>query len=207
MAAKEFVTLPPLPWAPTALQPYVSERTLSFHHGKHHAAYVKKTNELVAQMDTSNLTLENLILESHKGTNKPLFNNSAQVWNHTFFWNSMKPHGGGAPDEKSQIGQKIKEDLGGYEEFKKSFANTATTQFGSGWAWLVLEKGKLRVVPSHDAENPLVFGQTPLLTIDVWEHAYYLDYQNARPDFINAFLTNLVNWDFAESRLNSNYNS
>ncbi len=183
--------LPPLPYAQDALEPHYSANTLSFHHGKHHAAYVNKLNELIAGTADEEKTLEEIIASSTGG----LFNQAAQIWNHTFFWNSMKPAGGGAPD--GALAQAIDAAFGSLDAFKEQFKAAGVGQFGSGWVWLVKDNGGLKIVTSGNAETPLTNGQTPLLTCDVWEHAYYLDYQNRRPDFIQAFLDNLVNWDFA----------
>jgi Fe-Mn family superoxide dismutase len=185
-------TLPQLPYAKDALEPHMSANTFSFHHEKHHNAYVTNLNKLIEGTEFANASLEEIIAKSEGGT----FNNAAQVWNHTFFWNSMKPNGGGKPS--GELAKKIDEDFGSFDKFKEEFANAGATQFGSGWAWLVKDSGKLKVVKTPNAETPIRTGQTPILTIDVWEHAYYLDYQNRRPDFIQVFLNNLVNWDFAE---------
>ncbi|MBX6321340.1 MAG: superoxide dismutase [Rhodospirillaceae bacterium] len=194
------VVLPKLPYALDALEPHVSARTLEFHHGKHHKAYVDKTNELIAGTDLEKSDLEEIIRRSAAdASKKTLFNQSAQVWNHTFFWNSMKPKGGGQPT--GDVAKRIESDLGGYDKFAQAFKAAAAGQFGSGWAWLVLDGGKLKVLSTANADTPLVHNQTPLLTLDVWEHAYYLDYQNRRPDFIAAFLGNLVNWDFVNENL------
>ncbi|MGY4611149.1 superoxide dismutase [Thermostichus sp. MS-CIW-38] len=192
--------LPALPYPADALKPYMSAETFSYHHGKHHAAYVANLNKLIEGTDLANKSLEEIIKATFGDPNKAgIFNNAAQVWNHTFFWESMKPGGGGAPT--GPIADKINADFGGYDKFAEAFKTAAATQFGSGWAWLVLEDGTLKVTKTPNAENPLVHGQTPLLTLDVWEHAYYLDYQNRRPDFISAYLEHLVNWDAANARL------
>ncbi|MFS8805691.1 superoxide dismutase [Synechococcus sp. R55.6] len=192
--------LPALPYPADALKPYMSAETFSFHHGKHHAAYVANLNKLIEGTDLANKSLEEIIKATFGDPSKAgIFNNAAQVWNHTFFWESMKPGGGGAPT--GPIADKINADFGGYDKFAEAFKTAAATQFGSGWAWLVLDNGTLKVTKTPNAENPLVHGQTPLLTLDVWEHAYYLDYQNRRPDFINAYLEHLVNWDAANARL------
>ncbi len=190
------ITLPNLPYTQNALEPHITANTLSFHHGKHHNAYVTNLNKLIPGTEFENLSLEEIIKKSSGG----IFNNAAQIWNHTFFWHSMKPNGGGAPSGK--IADKITADFGSYEKFREEFVNAATTQFGSGWAWLVLDKsGKLKVIKTPNAETPLTTGDKPILTIDVWEHAYYLDFQNRRPDYINTFLDKLVNWDFANQNL------
>ena len=192
--------LPNLPYAPTDLEPYMSANTFSFHHGKHHAAYVNNLNNLIKDTDLANKSLEEIIKATFKDSSKVgVFNNAAQVWNHTFFWNSMKPGGGGTPT--GAIADKINADFGSFDKFKEEFKTAAATQFGSGWAWLVLDNGTLKVIKTPNAENPLANGQKALLTLDVWEHAYYLDYQNKRPDFISTYLDHLVNWDFANANL------
>jgi superoxide dismutase, Fe-Mn family len=192
--------LPPLPYPTNALEPYTSARTLEFHHGKHHQTYVTTLNKLVEGSPMAAQSLEELIKSTHKEQSKTaIFNNAAQVWNHTFFWNCMKPNGGGPP--KGDIAQAIERDLGGIAKFEEKFKKAATGQFGSGWAWLVVDKGKLKITHTPNAVNPLAEGQTALLTCDVWEHAYYLDYQNRRPDFVQAFLDHLVNWDFVAQNL------
>lgn len=192
-------TLPPLPYAPTALEPHMSAKTFEFHHGKHHNAYVVKLNELVAGTEFETMALEDIIRKTAGDSTKAaIFNNAAQIWNHTFFWNSMKPAGGGKPS--GELAKKIDSDLGGYDKFVEAFKTAATTQFGSGWAWLVLgADGKLAVTKTPNAETPLTTSATALLTVDVWEHAYYIDYQNRRPDFVATFLDKLANWEFAAS--------
>jgi Fe-Mn family superoxide dismutase len=193
-------TLPPLPYPENALAPVISANTLGFHYGKHHKAYVDNLNKLVAGTEYEGATLEKIITgTAGKADKAGIFNNGAQVWNHTFYWNSLKPKGGGKP--AGRVAQMIDSDLGGYEQFKKDFAQAGVTQFGSGWAWLALEGGKLKVVKTGNADNPLTKGQTPILTLDVWEHAYYLDYQNRRPDHLNACIDQLLNWDFANANL------
>ncbi len=193
-------TLPDLPYASNALEPYISANTFSFHHGKHHAAYVTNLNKLIENTELADKSLEEIIHASFKDSSKGgIFNNAAQVWNHTFFWSSMKPGGGGTPS--GAVADKINNDFGSFDKFKEEFKNAAATQFGSGWAWLVLDNGTLKVTKTANAENPLVHGQKPLLTLDVWEHAYYLDYQNRRPDFISTYLDSLVNWDFAAENM------
>jgi Fe-Mn family superoxide dismutase len=187
--------LPPLPYAQDALEPLMSARTLSFHYGKHHAGYVKKLNAAIEGTDNATKSLEEIIMSASGG----LFNNAAQVWNHTFFWNCLKPNGGGAPT--GDLADAINRDFGSFDEFKKQFAAAAGGQFGSGWGWLVLDGGKLKVVSTGNADLPMKHGQTALFTVDVWEHAYYLDYQNARPDFINTILDKLANWDFVAKNL------
>lgn len=192
--------LPKLPYAQDALEPYYSERTLSFHHGKHHQAYVTKTNELVSGTELEGKSIEDVVKAAKSSNNTKLFNQSAQVWNHTFFWHCMKPGGGGKPT--GDVAAKIEEAFGSPEKFVEEYKTSAAGNFGSGWTWLVLEGGKVRIVNTDDADTPLVYdGQTPLLTIDVWEHAYYLDYQNRRPDFVQAFFDHLVNWDFVNENL------
>ena len=190
-------TLPPLPYAQDALEPHISANTLSFHYGKHHQAYVTNLNNLVKDTPLAGATLEEVILQSAKDPARAgIFNNAAQVWNHTFYWNSMKPNGGGAP--KGKLAGMIDKDFGSYDKFKETFKQAGTTQFGSGWAWLVLDNGALKVTKTGNADLPMAHGQKALLTMDVWEHAYYLDYQNRRPDYITTFLDKLVNWEFAE---------
>jgi Fe-Mn family superoxide dismutase len=179
----------------------MSAKTFEFHYGKHHAAYVANLNKMTADTEMADMPLETVITESFKDPAKSgIFNNAAQTWNHTFFWDSLTPSGGGGTPSGA-IAAKIDSDFGGYEKFKEAFKTAAATQFGSGWAWLVLDNGTLKVTKTSNAENPLVQGQTPLLTLDVWEHAYYLDFQNKRPDFIDNYLANLVNWEFANQNL------
>ena len=193
-------TLPSLPYPENALAPVISPNTLSFHYGKHHKAYVDNLNKMVAGTEFEGATLEKIITDTAGKADKAgIFNNGAQVWNHTFYWNSLKPKGGGKPT--GRVAQMIDSDLGGFEQFKKDFAQAGVTQFGSGWAWLALEGGKLKIVKTGNADNPLTKGQTPVLTLDVWEHAYYLDYQNRRPDHLNACIDQLLNWDFANANL------
>jgi superoxide dismutase, Fe-Mn family len=192
--------LPPLPYPKNALAPHMSEQTFDFHHGRHHQAYVTNLNNLIKDSPLERQSLEDLIKGSYKDTTKTgVFNNAAQVWNHTFFWSSMKPHGGGGPS--GNLAAAITRDCGGLDKFKEQFKATAVGQFGSGWAWLVYDKGALKIVGTPNAVTPLAEGQTALLTCDVWEHAYYLDYQNRRPDFVQAFLDHLANWDFAAQNL------
>jgi Fe-Mn family superoxide dismutase len=194
-------TLPDLPYAKDALAPHISSETLDFHHGKHHATYVKNLNGLVEGTDMAPKSLEDIIQETAgKADKQGVFNNAAQIWNHTFYWQSMRPNGGGTPSGK--LAEMIDRDFGSFDEFKDAFAKAGATQFGSGWAWLVLNGGKLEVRKTLNAETPLTeSGVTPLLTMDVWEHAYYLDYQNRRPDYISTFLDHLVNWEFAAENL------
>ena len=194
--------LPPLPYDKSALEPHYSAKTLEFHHGKHHQAYVTNLNNLVKDTPMANQSLEEIIKATAKDESKAgIFNNAAQVWNHTFFWNCMKPKGGGAPS--GALADKINQAFGGFDKFKEQFKQAGVTQFGSGWAWLVSEGGQLKVTKTPNAVTPMGLGQTALLTCDVWEHAYYLDYQNRRPDFIQAFLDHLVNWDFVAKNLGS----
>lgn len=193
--------LPPLPYAQDALAPHVSAETLSFHYGKHHKAYVDKTNELVEGTELAKLDLIPLIRRvAGDKEKKTLFNNAAQIWNHDFYWHSMSPKGGGKP--KGAIAERIARDFGSYEKFAKTFKETAAGQFGSGYCWLVAVDGKLKVYSTANAETPIAGDkEVPLLTTDVWEHTYYLDYQNKRPAYLDAFLEHLVNWDFAEANL------
>lgn len=193
------ISLPDLPYARNALAPHISEQTLDFHYGKHHQTYVDKTNATIKGGALDDASLEEIIAHAHEN-DQGLFNNAAQVWNHTFYWNSMKPGGGGAP--KGDLAAAIDRDFGGLDGFAEAFSNAGATQFGSGWAWLVAQDGKLEVQKTLNAETPLTDkNATPLLTMDVWEHAYYLDYQNARPAYMKTFLESLVNWDFAEANL------
>jgi len=188
--------LPPLPYAIDALAPKgISQETLEYHYGKHHQAYVTNLNKAIEGTDDEKKTLEEIILSSEG----PKFNNSAQVWNHTFYWNCMSPSGGGAPS--GDLASRIDADLGSFDDFKSKFADAATTQFGSGWAWLVEDGGKLDVVKTANADLPLKHGQKALLTIDVWEHAYYIDFRNARPNYISNYIDNLINWDFVAANL------
>jgi Fe-Mn family superoxide dismutase len=191
--------LPALPYSKDALAPHMSAQTLEFHHGKHHNTYVTNLNNLTKDTPLATQPLEAVIQDAWKSGNMGVFNNAAQVWNHTFFWNCMKQNGGGEPTGK--VAEKIASDMGGYAAFKEKFTEAAKTQFGSGWAWLVLKDGKLDIMKTPNAETPMVHGATALLTVDVWEHAYYLDYQNRRPDFVAAFLDHLVNWDFVNEQL------
>ena len=188
-------TLPELPYSKDALAPHISAETLEYHHGKHHKAYVDKLNELTAGKPEAAKSLEEVIMSSEG----PVFNNAAQIWNHTFYWSSMKPKGGGEPT--GDLAAAITRDFGGFDKFKAEFTQAGITQFGSGWAWLVLEGGKLKVTKTPNADLPLKHGQKALLTMDVWEHAYYIDYRNARPKYIETFLTSLANWDFAAANL------
>ena len=186
--------LPPLPYAKTALAPFISEETFDYHYSKHHQAYVTNLNNLIKGTEFENKTLEEIIKTSSGG----IYNNSAQVSNHTFFWSCMKPSGGGEP--KGALADAINAKWGSFDEFKKAFQTSAVGNFGSGWTWLVKKSdGSVDIVNMGAAGTPLTTGDTPLLTIDVWEHAYYIDYRNARPKFVETFLASLVNWEFAEA--------
>jgi superoxide dismutase, Fe-Mn family len=190
------ILLPVLPYAENALEPVISANTISFHYGKHHKTYVDNLNKLVVGTEFADLSLEKIIAAAAGRADKAaIFNNAAQIWNHTFYWSSMKPQGGGEPP--AALKQKIETSFGTVDACIKELATAAVSQFGSGWAWLVLEGGKLKVVKTANAEMPVATSMKPLLTIDVWEHAYYLDYQNRRADYVNAVLTKLINWEFA----------
>ena len=192
--------LPPLPWAENALDPVISSRTIGLHYGKHHRAYVTKLNELIAGTRYAGMALERVITESAASDkDRRIFNNAAQVWNHTFFWNCLRPGGGGKPT--AALASRIDADLGGHDRFKQEFAKAAVDTFGSGWAWLADRNGKLEIMSTSNADNPLTKGATPILTIDVWEHAYYVDYENRRPEFVAAVIDKLLNWDFAQQQL------
>lgn len=195
--------LPDLPFGEMDLEPHMSSDTFAYHYHKHHNAYVVNLNKLIEESDLKNKTLEEIIMISSKDeAMKGIFNNAAQVWNHSFFWQSLATNGGGSPH--GQIASKIIEDFGSYEKFAADFKNAALTQFGSGWAWLVLdEKGKLAIMKTANADLPMAHNKKALLTIDVWEHAYYLDFQNLRPNYVDVFLNHLVNWDFANEMLKS----
>ena len=194
------ISLPALPYAENALDPHYSAKTISFHYGKHHKTYVDNLNKLIAGTALESKSLEEIIMASAGDSSKVgLFNNAAQVWNHTFFWNCMRPGGGGRP--KGDPAARIDSTFGSYEKFAEQFKAAAVGRFGSGWAWLVLDGGALKITSTANAETPMASKQTPLLTVDVWEHAYYLDYQNRRPDFVQAFLDHLVNWDFVAANL------
>ncbi len=193
-------TLPPLPYSKNALAPYVSEQTIDFHYGKHHQTYVTNLNNLVQGTENESKTLEELISMSFSQASLVgMFNNAAQVWNHTFFWNCMQANGGGVPT--GRIAEKINAAFGSYEKFAAEFKQAALTQFGSGWAWLVQEGDVVKITKTANADLPMVHGQKALLTCDVWEHAYYLDYQNRRADFVQTFLDHLINWDFVNANL------
>ncbi len=195
-------TLPKLPYAESALAPVITAQTIGFHYGKHHAGYVDKLNRLAAGTEFADLPLEQVVMRSAGQADKTaIFNNAAQMWNHTFYWNSLKPNGGGLP--AGSLKDKINAAFGGFSEFRKQFVDAAAGQFGSGWAWLVSEGGELKIVTTSNADLPLIHGQKPLLTLDVWEHAYYLDYQNRRQAYAEAVVDKLLNWDFAEKNLSA----
>jgi Fe-Mn family superoxide dismutase len=192
--------LPPLPYAKDALAPHISANTLDFHHGKHHNAYVVNLNNLTKDTPLAGKSLDEVIRAAAGDAAKAgVFNNAAQVWNHTFYWHCMKPGGGGQPG--GALASAIASEFGSFDKFRDDFKNACVTQFGSGWGWLVAEGGGLKITKTGNADTPLVHGQTALLTCDVWEHAYYLDYQNRRPDYVQAFLDHLVNWDFVAGNL------
>jgi Fe-Mn family superoxide dismutase len=193
-------TLPALPYALDALEPHISSSTLEFHHGKHHNAYVTNLNKAIEGTDLDGKSLEEVISAVAGDASKAgVFNNAAQVWNHSFYWQCMKPGGGGQPS--GDLLEKINADFGSYDAFVEQFKAAGATQFGSGWAWLVLDNGSLKITKTANADLPLAHGQKALLTMDVWEHAYYLDYQNRRPDYISTYLDKLVNWDFVAANL------
>jgi Fe-Mn family superoxide dismutase len=194
------IQLPELPYEPGALAPYISEKTISFHYGKHHQGYVNKTNAAIAGTEFENASLEGIISATAGNSEQSgLFNNAAQVFNHSFYWRSMKPGGGGEP--RGRIAEHINGSFGDYGKFAEAFTQAAATRFGSGWAWLVQDGDTLKVMQTANADTPVAEGLNPLITIDVWEHAYYLDYQNKRDAYITAYLDHLVNWQFAESNL------
>jgi len=193
--------LPPLPYAETALEPVITANTIGYHYGKHHKGYVDNLNKLIAGTEYADLPLEKIITSSAGQPDRAaIFNNAAQIWNHTFYWNSIKPNGGGEPP--ASLKQKIESSFGSVEACKKELTSAAVSQFGSGWAWFVLDGEKLRIVKTGNADVPLTAGMKPLLTIDVWEHAYYLDYQNRRAEYVNALLDKLLNWEFALQNIN-----
>ena len=193
-------TLPPLPYAEDALAPVISANTLTFHHGKHHKTYVDNLNNLVKGSDLEGKSLEEIVqATAGKPDKASIFNNAAQVWNHTFYWKSMRPKGGGAPT--GRIADLINQSYGNYDTFKKELSQACVTQFGSGWGWVVLEGNSVKIHKTGNADTPIARGGKPLLTIDVWEHAYYLDYQNKRPDHVNAVIDKLLNWEFANQNL------
>jgi len=194
------ITLPELPFGREDLAPVISGTTIDFHYGKHHRAYVDNANKLIAGTEYENLPSEEIIKKTAGDAAKVgIFNNTAQAWNHTFYWKSLKPGGGGAPT--GPIADRIMATWGNYAAFVEELKTAGTTQFGSGWAWLVADKGALKIVKTANADTPIAHGLTPLLTIDVWEHAYYLDYQNRRPDYLAAVIEKLINWDFANANL------
>ena len=194
------IELPSLPYAVDALEPHISRTTLEIHHGRHHRAYVEKTQSLVAGTPLAAASLEEIIAKTAgKKAKAALFNNAAQAWNHTFYWNSLSPRGGGAPS--GELAQLIDRDFASHAAFVDAFKAAAVGQFGSGWAWLVLDGGRLAIAATSNADTPLARDQVPLLTVDVWEHAYYLDYQNRRADYVATFLDKLANWEFASRNL------
>jgi Fe-Mn family superoxide dismutase len=192
--------LPSLPYANDALAPYMSAETLDFHHGKHHQTYVTNLNNLLKDNELQGASLEDIVVKSSKDTSMAgIFNNAGQHWNHILFWQCMKPNGGGSIP--SELEARLNSDFGNVDQFKEAFIQAGTTQFGSGWAWLAIDNGKLVVTKSANASNPLVDGMKPILGCDVWEHSYYIDYRNKRPDYLKAFLDSLVNWEFVASQL------
>ncbi len=194
------ILLPDLPYAKDALAPYITANTLDFHHGKHHKAYVDNANKLVAGTELESLSLEDIIRKTAGDAAKAgIFNNTAQIWNHSFYWQCLKPAGGGLPT--GPIGENIIAVWGSYDKFVEELKTAGTTQFGSGWAWLVLDNGQLKITKTANADTPIAHGLKPLLTIDVWEHAYYLDYQNRRPDYLATVIDKLINWDFANANM------
>ena len=192
--------LPSLPYANDALTPYMSAETLDFHHGKHHQTYVTNLNNLLKDHELQSSSLEDIVVKTSKDASMAgIFNNAGQHWNHILFWQCMKPNGGGSIP--SELEGRLNSDFGSVEQFKEAFIQAGTTQFGSGWAWLAIDNGKLVVTKSPNASNPLVDGMKPILGCDVWEHSYYIDYRNKRPDYLKAFLDSLVNWEFVASQL------
>jgi Fe-Mn family superoxide dismutase len=189
------IELPELPYATDALAPHLSPETFDYHYGKHHKAYVDNLNKMIEGTDEASASLEDIIMSSDGGK----FNNAAQVWNHTCYWHSMKPGGGGAPT--GAAADAIAESFGSYDEFRSQFKTAATGQFGSGWAWLVLDGGKLAVMATANADLPMKHGKQAIITCDVWEHAYYIDYRNRRPDYVDTFLDHLINWDAVSAAL------
>jgi Fe-Mn family superoxide dismutase len=190
-----------LPYDLDALEPHISARTLDFHYGKHHKGYVDKLNQNAAGTKYEDMALEEVIQASYKKNDKPVYNNASQAWNHTFFWDSMAPGGNAGPT--GSLSDLIDEQFGGLEAFREHFKEAAVAQFGSGWTWLVADEGSLAIVSTSNADSPLTTSSTPLLTLDVWEHAYYLDYQNSRDKFVEVFLEGLTNWDFAQANLDA----
>jgi superoxide dismutase, Fe-Mn family len=195
------LTLPPLPYALHALEPHISRRTLAVHHGHHHAAYVEKTRALVRRTPLESASLEEIVRASAESKHAPLFNAAAQAWNHGFYWRSMRPGGGG--EARGAVAKLIREGFGSQQAFAQEFVTAAGDQFGSGWAWLVLDGNRLRIVATSNAHTPLITARIPLLTIDVWEHAYYLDVQHRRLDYIATFLAHLVDWEFVNQNLSA----
>ena len=194
------ITLPQLPYPYDALEPYISRATLELHHDKHHRAYVEKVKTLAKEVRLADQPLERIIQQTAaSGSQRALFNNAAQAWNHAFYWRSLRPRGGGEP--QGEIAKLVTADFGGYDSFVEQFAEAAISQFGSGWAWLVHDPDRLRILTTPNADTPIIYGHTPLLTIDVWEHAYYLDYQNRRAEYARAVIEHLINWDFANVNL------
>ena len=194
------ISLPALPFPKNSLEPFISAKTLEFHHDKHHNGYVQNANKLIAGTDYEKMDSEEIIQKTAGDTSSAsIFNNVSQAWNHAFYWQCLMPKGGGKPS--GAIDRKIKQDFGSYEKFMEEFKSAASTQFGSGWAWLVIDNDRLEVMKTGNADSPVARGMKPLLTIDVWEHAYYLDYQNRRPDYINTFINKLINWEFVSSLL------
>ncbi len=197
------ITLPDLPYAHDALEPHISKETLEYHHDKHHNAYVTNLNNLIKGTDLEGKELDDIIKATAGDASKAgIFNNAAQVWNHTFYWNCMTKNGGGKPPT-GELAAKIDAAFGSYDKFAEEFAQAATTQFGSGWAWLIADKvnGELSIMKTSNGDNPMAHGKVAVLTIDVWEHAYYIDYRNARPKYISTFIDHLINWDYANAKL------
>jgi len=195
------IDFPDLPYPADALQPHVSAQTLKIHHGKHHKGYVDKLNAAIAGTRYENQSIETIVASAHQEGDTGVFNNAAQAWNHTFLWQSMSPDGGGDPT--GSLAEAVKSRFGGFDDFREAFATAAKGQFGSGWAWLVQTPDGLEIVSTGNADTPVTGKNTPLLTLDVWEHAYYLDYQNERAAYIEAFLQHLINWEFAAQNLKS----
>jgi Fe-Mn family superoxide dismutase len=194
--------LPELPYARDALQPHMSSETFDYHYGKHHKAYVDKTNGMLAEKGLEGASLIEAIKAAKDKGDKGLFNNSAQIWNHSFFWQCLAPEGATSPSGK--LKEMIDSDFGSHDALLEKLATESANHFASGWGWLVLNNGKLEVTSLHDADTPVVHGMTPLLTLDVWEHAYYIDYRNARPDYLKSVLGNIINWDFVGQNLDGN---
>jgi Fe-Mn family superoxide dismutase len=194
--------LPELPYARDALQPHMSSETFDYHYGKHHKAYVDKTNGMLGEKGLEGASLIEVIRAATEKGDKGLFNNSAQIWNHSFFWQCLAPEGSTSPSGK--LKEMIDSDFGGHDALLEKLATESANHFASGWGWLILNNGKLEVTSLHDADTPVVHGMTPLLTLDVWEHAYYIDYRNARPDYLKRVLGNIINWDFVGQNLDGN---